>query len=307
MHRSNTDPHSGNVRIREPSLSESLDTQLPTSEPVIAAPHFMLPPPRTPRSEWTTGALECCGQPGGVGLFCTALFCGCQLFGNTIEKTYGTDHQGPCCIFCLSGGCLSFLAGICSFGLQAIPASVSRKKFRKEHNIEGSCFYDFCLFCWCPTCALTQMYRELQLRQIDERGKGNDSSAVQIHVQAYHTPDGGIALVSRDPVLREPSFLPRLPQRDPSVRSLARNTSDLNRERDGSLRGSNLELLNRSEVELSSRGGGLASDRGIVSDRIAAVTDRERKPHSPKPHSPGPGLDRIQPREWPSKFVVVAP
>lgn len=98
----------------------------------------------TPGVEWNNGLFGCFDD---FGLCILTFFLPCITAGKNAEK------NGNNCFLC------GFLS-ICSI-IGIITRTQIRGLTREQKGIEGSCFMDFLVSCFCPCCALVQESKEL--------------------------------------------------------------------------------------------------------------------------------------------------
>ena len=75
---------------------------------------------------------------------------------------------GVCCMQAYSvntatqkGACVPYML-ICFCG--AIGAAINRSRIRQVYNIPGSFCTDYCIWCWCGSCAACQEYNDSKKR-----------------------------------------------------------------------------------------------------------------------------------------------
>ncbi|XP_022099524.1 placenta-specific gene 8 protein-like isoform X2 [Acanthaster planci] len=113
----------------------SVITTQPTTVTVVAQGSYRFP--RGAPREWSTSVCGCCEDCGGCicGWFCFPCY---ECY---IASKMGENCCTPCCL--------------CNATL------VMRSYLRGRHNIQGSLSGDACTTCWCPSCVLCQISREM--------------------------------------------------------------------------------------------------------------------------------------------------
>ncbi|CAF1194975.1 unnamed protein product [Rotaria sordida] len=88
-------------------------------------------------NDWDTGLCHCRDD---LGICCFAYWC-CPCFTCQLH----TRTQACLCTWCLPGG-----------------STVFRTKIRTGFRIRGTVCRDACVICFCPCCAVLQIYNELE-------------------------------------------------------------------------------------------------------------------------------------------------
>ncbi|NXC99510.1 PLAC8 protein, partial [Certhia brachydactyla] len=86
--------------------------------------------------QWKTGLLDCCSD-------CSVCLCG--MFCFPCLSCQVAEDMDECCL------CGSSVA--------------MRTLYRTRYNISGSILGDFCSICWCTSCALCQLKRDINHRR----------------------------------------------------------------------------------------------------------------------------------------------
>ncbi|PSN60649.1 hypothetical protein BS50DRAFT_640057 [Corynespora cassiicola Philippines] len=110
-----------------------------------------LPPPRS----WTFGLWEKFWDPPSLCL--TATFCPCITFGKTCwrYKNDGNMEGYKMCNVHTFECCFSM-----SIGMPYMAHFWQLREMREKYNLKGDGLDDFCLACYCPTCALIRYAKE---------------------------------------------------------------------------------------------------------------------------------------------------
>eukprot|EP00741_Cyanophora_paradoxa_P003778 tig00000093_g3672.t1 len=117
-------------------------------------PHNVVIPP----SQYSTGLCDC--HKDWTICFITCVCPDIQI-GLNEEAFDGGSCCGTCCLHGTMDG-LAWGSGTTVMG------SMKRTKYRRAYNLEGSCgnnsIGDYCIYCWCPCCAICQDAREIKAR-----------------------------------------------------------------------------------------------------------------------------------------------
>ncbi|KAL6845866.1 hypothetical protein ACP4OV_024441 [Aristida adscensionis] len=105
-----------------------------------------------PGGAWSTGLWDCTDD---VDSCCMTVFCPCVIFGRIATIV---DQGNSSC--CLMGALYTLLIP----DLSCLCSCYYRSKLRTRYGLEVEPCNDFCVHCWCETCALCQEYRELRSR-----------------------------------------------------------------------------------------------------------------------------------------------
>ncbi|BBN05533.1 hypothetical protein MPTK1_3g13930 [Marchantia polymorpha subsp. ruderalis] len=110
--------------------------------------------PQAKYGEWATGI---CGCLQDMRSCCCGWCCPCVLVGRIVEiiDQGATSNKAGCCTFCLLASCTGF-ACFYTFGYRA--------KLRAKYGLPAEPCADLCTDCFCLTCSICQVYRELQKR-----------------------------------------------------------------------------------------------------------------------------------------------
>ncbi|XP_047334801.1 protein PLANT CADMIUM RESISTANCE 4-like [Impatiens glandulifera] len=115
----------------------------------------VLPPANT--EGWKTGLFECFDDPVSALM---AFFFPCVPFGQ-IAEIVDNGHTS-----CSTSGLMYVLVTVC-IGLPCILTCSYRAKLRNKFGLVESPGPDWLVHCFCECCAISQAYRELQLRGWD--------------------------------------------------------------------------------------------------------------------------------------------
>ncbi|OIW19310.1 hypothetical protein TanjilG_09094 [Lupinus angustifolius] len=121
----------------------------PAAGAQYAAPQALLP--------WSTGLFDCCADGRNCCLTCC---CPCVTFGQIAEII----DEGT-----MSGTASAVIYAVinATTGHACLYACLYRQKMRNKYRLEESPCDDWCVHCFCESCALCQEYRELQNRGYD--------------------------------------------------------------------------------------------------------------------------------------------
>lgn len=128
-----------NMASPDPSMAAPDPNMAINEAPVVVSQpttvyYFVRPPIR----QWKTGLGSVCED---THICCCSFFC-FRCFACRVAKDMGESGCVPCCV----------------------PAwlIVLRTKLRASENIEGTVLRDCCTACWCPSCTLCQIAREVK-------------------------------------------------------------------------------------------------------------------------------------------------
>jgi len=87
---------------------------------------------------------------------CLGCLCPCVQYGKNVERLTQGEASccGNCCLYylCLQVGCCCLVAG------------PRRTQLRAKYGLAEDCANDCCATCICPCCAMTQEWREMNVR-----------------------------------------------------------------------------------------------------------------------------------------------
>nr|UYD62623.1 plant cadmium resistance 3 [Sedum plumbizincicola] len=156
---------------------------------VTNQPKYVTPPTGVPLSyvapqmekPWSTGLCDCSED---VPNCCITCWCPCITFGQISEIV--DQGSSSCATNGALYGLLTYLTGCgCLF------SCYYRSKMRRQYHLQDNSCGDFCLHCWCESCALCQEYRELKNRGFDmalgwQENQARMSQGVQMAPTAPH-------------------------------------------------------------------------------------------------------------------------
>ncbi|KAK3983843.1 hypothetical protein QBC44DRAFT_254227 [Cladorrhinum sp. PSN332] len=130
-----------------------MSTEKPSHHPEEVAP--------APEQDWETPLIQCtpCGP------FWHAIACPCvgksSLHGQTAQRLRDPRVEAEK----NNADCKEFAVNQILFGLCFLEVMKSRRDIRLQYDIKGNGFGDFCVSCFCCSCALQQHDAELRRRQ----------------------------------------------------------------------------------------------------------------------------------------------
>jgi len=116
------------------------------------------------KRDWSFGLLDCFSACGPC---CLATWCPCVVYSKNRQRLHNLQYQGTP----LPGGGETYddqcfiNGGLTCLGLGWVMQIDQRTKVRERYGISGSAVGDCLASCCCPTCALTQERREIELEE----------------------------------------------------------------------------------------------------------------------------------------------
>ena len=136
--------------------------------------------------KWSTGAMDCCAEPGGCGRCCyvaCCMPCAAGKVAGSLPPDNGAccagNEGGACVLHGLIGGSVyaagALFFGVLTFAMVPIAGALTscfhvslRRGLKRHHGItdaSGCCQDDWVLACCCDPCAVCQELREIDLRR----------------------------------------------------------------------------------------------------------------------------------------------